>query len=273
VADAEAVGDGAIGARLATPPAAGAPTPPTPAAPAPAAGEMTLVGHLTELRNRIVKSLIAVGLGTAVGFWFWKDIRNILIRPLQVASEGTGPATVQVLGPGDAFVIALRISVISGIILAMPVILFQVWRFVAPGLTDSERRTVRPWIPIALVFFALGVGLAYFILPFATSFLLGFTDDVLVANFAAAPYFDFVTTMFLVFGLIMEFPILLYGLSRVGIVTSARLTAARRQVALGIAIFAAAITPGGDLVSPIALGLTMYVLFEGTVFAIRRSGK
>jgi sec-independent protein translocase protein TatC len=235
-------------------------------------GEMTLVGHLTELRNRLVKSVIAIALGTAVGFWFWKDIRNILIRPLQIASEGAD-ASVQVLGPGDAFVIALRISVITGIILAMPVILFQVWRFVAPGLTESERRTTRPWIPIALAFFVLGVGLAYFILPFATTFLLGFTDEVMVANFAAAPYFDFVTTMFLVFGLIMEFPILLYGLSRVGIVTSARLTAARRQVALGIAVFAAAITPGGDLVSPIALGVTMYVLFEGTVFFIRRSGK
>jgi sec-independent protein translocase protein TatC len=79
--------------------------------------------------------------------------------------------------------------------------------------------------------------------------------------------------MFLVFGLIMEFPILLYGLSRVGIVTSKRLTGARRQIILGIAIFATAITPGGDLVSPTVLGLTMYVLFEGTVVVIRRSGK
>jgi len=263
VADAEAVQDGAIGARL-TPPAPGSPEP-APAAPAPAA-EMTLVDHLVELRNRLVKSLIAVALGTAVGFWFWKDIRNVLIAPLPTNS-------VQVLGPGDAFAIALRISLVAGIILAMPVILWQVWAFVAPGLTDTEKRTVRPWIPIALAFFALGVGLAYFILPFATAFLLGFTDDILVANLAAGPYFDFVTTMFLIFGLIMEFPILLYGLSRVNIVTSARLTAARRQVALGIAIFAAAVTPGGDLISPIALGLTMYVLFEGTIFVIRRSGK
>ena len=79
--------------------------------------------------------------------------------------------------------------------------------------------------------------------------------------------------MFLAFGLIMEFPILLFGLSRVGIVTSERLSRARRMAILGIAIFAAAITPGGDLVSPIVLGLTMYILFEGTIFVIRRSGK
>jgi sec-independent protein translocase protein TatC len=227
---------------------------------------MTLVEHLGELRSRLVKSLIAVGLGTAIGFWFWKDIRNILIAPLP-----TG--TVQVLGPGDAFVIALRISVIVGIILAMPVILWQIWQFVAPGLTDDEKRTVRPWIPIALAFFALGVGIAYFVLAPATQFLLAFTDDVLVANLAAGPYFDFVTTMFLVFGLIMEFPILLFGLSRVNIVSSTLLTRLRRQIILGIAIFATAITPGGDLVSPIVLGVTMYILFEGTIFVIRRSGK
>jgi len=264
VADADAVQDGGIGARLA--PGPSTPTPPAPAAPAPVAAEMTLVEHLVELRGRLVKSLIAVAAGTAVGFWFWKDIRNMLIAPLPTGR-------VQVLGPGDAFVIALRISVVVGIILAMPVILWQVWQFVAPGLTESEKRTVRPWIPIALVFFALGVGIAYIVLGPATQFLLAFTDDVLVANLAAGPYFDFVTTMFLVFGLIMEFPILLFGLSRVGIVTSQRLSGLRRQIILGIAIFATAITPGGDLVSPIVLGFTMYVLFEGTVVVIRRSGK
>ena len=115
----------------------------------------------------------------------------------------------------------------------MPVILWQVWAFVAPGLTDSEKRTVRPWIPLALLFFALGVALAYIVLPFAMGFLLGFTDDQLVGNLAAGPYFDFVTTMFLAFGLIMEFPIVLYGLSRVGIVTSQRLVASRRMAVLG----------------------------------------
>ncbi|HEX5823670.1 MAG TPA: twin-arginine translocase subunit TatC, partial [Candidatus Limnocylindrales bacterium] len=90
---------------------------------------------------------------------------------------------------------------------------------------------------------------------------------------AAAPYFDFVTTMFLAFGLLMEFPIVLYALSRVGILTSARLRSSRRMVILGIAIFAAVATPGGDLVSPLVLGGTMYILFELTVLAIRRSGK
>ena len=134
---------------------------------------------------------------------------------------------------------------------------------------------VRPWIPLALVFFVLGVAIAYLILPFAVGFLLAFTDDGWSANLAAGPYFDFVTTMFLAFGLIMEFPILLFGLSRVGIVTSARLVRrAGRAIILGIAIFAAAITPGGGPREPASCsGGTMYLLFEGTIFFIRRSGK
>src|SRR5437667_258244 len=103
--------------------------------------------------------------------------------------------------------------------------------------------------------------------------LLAFTDATLVATLAAPPYFDFVTTMFLVFGLLMEFPIVLYALARVGIVSSARLRSSRRITILGIAIFAAVATPGGDLVSPTVLGFTMYILFELTIVAIRRSGR
>jgi sec-independent protein translocase protein TatC len=227
---------------------------------------MSLVDHLGELRTRIFRSILAVAVGSVVGFIVAKDVRNFLILPL-------GGRTVQVLGVGDAFVIQMKIAIVIGIILAMPVLLYQVWAFVAPGLTPAERRTVRPWIPLALVFFAIGVVIAYVILPFAIAFLFSFTDNVLVAQPAAGPYFDFVTTLFLVFGLIMEFPILLVGLSRVGIVTSQRLTSSRRMIILGISIFAAVATPGGDLVSPIVLGGTMYVLFELTVLFIRRTGR
>ena len=180
---------------------------------------------------------------------------------------------LQYTGLGDAFFINVKIAIVVGIILAMPVILYQVWAFIAPGLTPSEQRIVRPWIPVALVFFAMGVAIAYVIMPFAVQFLLGFSSQYLNPLITAGPYFDFLTTLFLAFGLIMEFPILLFGLSRVGIVTSERLSKARRMAILVIAIFSAAATPGGDLVSPFVLGLTMYVLYEGTVIVIRRSGK
>jgi sec-independent protein translocase protein TatC len=273
MADADAIRDAGLPTILtpasepgppAEPPASsGAPSDPEPGTPA---AEMTLVGHLSELRDRLVRIAIAVALGSAVGFYFATPIIGILVAPLPSNQ-------LQYTGLGDAFVINIKIAIVVGVILAMPVILYQVWSFIAPGLTPEEQGTVRPWIPLALAFFAIGVGIAYVILPFAVQFLFSFSSDYLHPLITAGPYFDFVTMMFLAFGLIMEFPILLFGLSRVGIVTSQRLAGARRMIILGIAIFAAAITPGGDLVSPFVLGLTMYVLFEGTVLFIRRSGK
>ena len=245
------------------------PSPPS-GAPSPGTREtvMTLVDHLTELRTRLVRCVLAVIVGTGIGFLAAGNLRRLLVAPLPANHQ-----TLIVLGPGDAFAVTLRIAVAVGIILAMPVLLYQLWAFVSPGLTPAEKRVLRPWIPLALFFFALGVTVAWVILPFAIQFLLAFTDETLVATLAAPPYFDFVTTMFLVFGLLMEFPIVLYALSRVGIVSSARLRSSRRMTILGIAIFAAVATPGGDLVSPLVLGVTMYILFELTVIAIRRSGR
>jgi sec-independent protein translocase protein TatC len=265
--DADALREGGVAERLPVP--SGPSTPdPSPGANAPEAEKvMSLVDHLGELRTRVARSVLAIAIGSAIGFYLAPTVRRTLI--VLLPSD-----RVQALGPGDAFSITLRISIVIGIILAMPILLYQLWAFVSPGLTPGERRTLRPWIPLALGFFALGVGIAWFVLPFAIQFLLQFSDEYLTADsLAALPYFDFVTTLFLAFGLVMEFPIVLYALSRVGIATSARLAASRRIVILAIAVFAALATPGGDIVSPLVLGGTMYGLFELTVVAIRRSGR
>ena len=231
------------------------------------ASVMSLMDHLGELRTRLFRSILAVVAGSVVGFYFATPIRIFLQGPL-------ANVPLQVLGVGDAFVIQVKIALVIGVIIAMPVLLYQLWAFVAPGLTPNERKVVRPWIPMALVFFRSGVMIAYAVLPFAIQFLFSFTDDKLQARPAAGQYFDFVTTMFLAFGLVMEFPILLVGLSTVGIVTSARRrSSSSHGLILGIAIFAAVVTPGGDLVSPFVLGGTMYLLYELTILFIRRSGK
>ncbi|MDP9482371.1 MAG: twin-arginine translocase subunit TatC, partial [Chloroflexota bacterium] len=239
------------------------------APPTPPPGDgavMSLIDHLGELRSRLFRVVLAVAVGAVLGIVAAPTIIDILVRPLPGQK-------VIVLGPGDAFFINMKIAVVVGIILGMPVILYQLWAFVAPGLTSQERRVIRPWLPLAIFFFALGVVIAYAILPYATGFLLGFTNQTLVASIAAGPYFDFVTTMFLAFGLVMEFPIVLYALSRVNILSSQRLRASRRYAILGIVIFASVATPGGDLVSPFVLGLTMYVLYEATTWFIARGGR
>ncbi|HYH92946.1 MAG TPA: twin-arginine translocase subunit TatC [Candidatus Saccharimonadales bacterium] len=261
MADADALRDAGVSGVPATP------QPVEPPAGLPGDDSvMSLVDHLGELRTRLFRIILAVVVGGAVGFMIADPIRDKL---LDLIPDGTA----QALGPGDGFAITLRISLVVGVILAMPVILYQVWAFIAPGLTPAERKAIRPWVPLALFFFALGVVIAYLVLPYALSFLFSFTDDRLIENVAAGPFFDFITTTFLAFGLVMEFPILLYGLTRVGILHSDQLRAARRYVILGIAIFSAVATPGGDLVSPFVLGGTMYLLYELTVWFIRRTGR
>lgn len=228
---------------------------------------MPLAGHLAELRNRLIWSILAIAAGGSVGFAFGDQIVAVLKAPI--------PANVPLIVTeiGAAFSIRLQIALVTGVILAMPVLLWHLWRFIAPGLTASERRSILPWIPLALVFFALGVSVAYVVLPYAAEFLLQFLTPDVQPLLDIQKYFDFATSLFLAFGILMEFPILLVGLSRVRIVTSERLARSRRMVILIIAIFAAVATPGGDLVSPAVLGLTLYILFEGTTLFIRRTGR
>ncbi len=237
----------------------------TPGSATPAA-TMTLIDHLGELRTRLFRAALAVIAGSVIGFVAGDRIVAFLKAPIPSA------APLFVTGIGDAFFIKMKIAIAVGVILGMPVILYQLWAFIAPGLTDKERRTIRPWVPIALVFFALGVTIAYIILPYATAFLLSFQTPDLKPLITAGSYFDFVTTLFLAFGLTMEFPIVLFALSRVNILTSQRLRTSRRYIILGITIFATVATPGGDLVSPLVLGVTMYMLYEATTWFIARSG-
>jgi sec-independent protein translocase protein TatC len=230
-------------------------------------GAMPLTGHLAELRNRIVWSALAIGVGGAVGFAWGPQIIELLKQPLPP------DVTLQQIELGDGFAVRIQIAFVVGVILAMPVLLWNVWRFVAPGLTARERRATLPWIPVALAFFALGVGIAYVILPFAAAFLLSFVPAGVVRAINFRSYFDFMSTLFLAFGLLMEYPIVLVGLSRVGVITSERLRRSRRVVILGMFIFAAVATPGGDLVSPAVLWLALYILYEGTILFIRRTGR
>jgi len=227
---------------------------------------MTLVDHLSELRRRIFISIAAVVVGSVVGFFFSGQLLHILKSPL-------GNLPLNFLSPGEAFFIYIKLSVVVGLVLAMPVLLYELWAFISPGLTKEERRMARPWVPVALLFFLIGVAVAWFVLPYAMAFLLGFQSADLKALITADNYFGFVGTLFLAFGLTMEFPIILVLLSKVGIITSKRLRSSRRFVILGITIFATVVTPGGDLVSPTVLGVVMYILYELSIVLVRWGGR
>ncbi len=271
MADADLAHDGAASLLPVPQPAAPDPAAPEPAgATPPAAGEavMPLFDHLAELRRRIAIALLAVVAGSVVGFVFGQNIIEVLKAPY-------GDAKLVLLAPGEGFFIVLKVALATGIVLGMPVILFELWRFVSPGLTTEERRIARPWVPLALVFFVGGVAVAYVVLPFAVAFLSSFgTGDLPLENmWTADGYFGFVATMFVGFGLVMEYPIVLVLLSKVGIVTSARLKSSRRYVIIVFAIVAAVATPGGDIISPIVLGVTMYLLYELSILLVRAGGR
>lgn len=227
---------------------------------------MTVVEHLSELRRRIFIGLFAVAVGALIGFFLAPDAIRILKAPI------SGP--LYFTAPSSAFFLQLKLALMIGLALASPVVLYQLWAFIAPGLTPRERRLALPWVPLGLIFLAVGIGVAYFILPFAVGFMLGFAiPGVIDPLITADAYFGFVTNMFLAFGLVMEFPIVLVLLSKVGIVSAERLRRNRRYVFLGIFVFAVIVTPGGDPYSPTVMGAVMYLLYELTIRLVARGGK
>jgi sec-independent protein translocase protein TatC len=244
-----------------------APEPPAsqdPGEPEPEVTSMTLVGHLSELRRRIAISIVAVGIGAVIGFILAEPIIKLLLTPLPHEE-------VVFLTVGGGFFVYLRVAIVVGILLALPVMLYQLWAFVSPGLMPEERRAALPWIPMTVVFFLLGVTVAWITLPYAVDFLIGFEiEGSLTSLPSAEAYFSFVTIMFLLFGLVMQFPIVLIFLDRLGILNVDQLRAQRRYVLLGVVIFAVVVTPGGDPISPLVLSGTMYVLYEFTIFMMQR---
>jgi sec-independent protein translocase protein TatC len=250
---AEAAGSG----EIIVDPETGVPTVVDPAS-------MTLVDHLSELRRRIAISILAVLLGAVVGFILAPSIITLLVSPLPNNE-------VVFLTLSGGFMVHLRVALIVGLLMALPVVLYQAWAFVAPGLTPGERRAALPWIPMSVVFFLLGTLVAWVTLPYAVGFLLSFQiDGTLVAMPSAEAYFGFVTFIFLIFGLVMQFPILIVFLDRLGILQVEQLRTMRRYVLLAVVVFAVVITPGGDPVSPIVLAGTMYALYEFTILLLTR---
>lgn len=225
---------------------------------------MSLIEHLEELRRRLMIVVVAVLAGAVVGFFL---ARPVLILLRDRLPEGQRALTF--LGPADALSAQLKIAGFLGIALAMPIILFEVWRFVTPGLTRGERRVIWPVMIVALLLFALGVTIGFVVIPYALSFLIGFADGLAEPSLTIDRYVGFVTTMMLAFGLVLEFPIVLIGLARVGILTHKRLASQRRWAFLAIVLFAIVLTPGGDPISPLILSGVMLVLFEGSLLVIR----
>jgi sec-independent protein translocase protein TatC len=229
---------------------------------------MTLVEHLEELRRRLIVVVLSVLAAAVVGFLISGEVIAILRDRLPEQYRN-----LVFLGPADALTAQLKVAGFLGIAFAMPIILFEVWRFVSPGLTPREKRFVWPVVVAGLLLFILGVLIGYLVIPYTLTFLLNFSQDIAQPMLTIDAYIGFVTTMMLAFGLILEFPIVLIGLSRVGVLNYRRIASRRRWAILAIVLFAIILTPGGDPISPLILSSVMFILFEGSLQIIRLIGR
>lgn len=236
---------------------------------------MSLIDHLEELRWRIFKTLIAIAVGTIVAFIFRDYILHFLEAPLPRASDMvklTGGKLV-INGLTEGFTVFLLISFACGVILALPVLLYQTWAFIAPGLYDRERKYAVPFILIGVLLFCVGVSIGYIVLRFPVEWLVEFGASSFTELITAGSYFTFVAFFILAFGLVFELPLVLTFLAQVGLVTSDTLKKKRASSHIGMWIASTFLTPGADIYSPIILGASMSVLYELTIIFIRFTKK
>jgi len=234
---------------------------------------MSLMDHLEELRWRIFKSLIAIAVGTIIAFIFREQIVRFLAAPLPQGADMLTHGKIVVTGITEGFTVFLLVSFAAGVILALPVILYQVWAFVAPGLYAHEKRAAVPFIFIGLVLFVVGVSLGYIVLRYPVEWLVNFASNSFVELITANSYFTFVAFFVLAFGLVFELPLVLTFMAQVGLITSDTLKKKRASSHIGMWVASTFLTPGADIYSPIILGTAMSFLYELTIVFIRWTKK
>ena len=223
-----------------------------------------LMGHLTELRSRLIKTLSAIAVGAVVAFFF----RNLLLDLIQRSYSEVAGRDLVVTGPTDQFSIAMRMALFGGAMLASPVICYQAWSFVNPGLTTKERKWAFPVVGALVVLFCFGVGFAYWTLPRVVGVLGSIFDQL--ENLWTVEYFTrFVIRYLLLFGVSFQFPVFLFGAAAAGAVTSDKLAAGRRWAVLIIVVVGAVVSPTGDPLTLLLLATPLYVFYEATIWIIR----
>ena len=220
---------------------------------------MTVVEHLTELRRRIFVCLIAVALGAVVCFVFFGTILDVLLEPY---TEITGKKSLIFTDPLEGFSTRLRVAGYGGLVLASPVVLWELWRFITPGLYKNEKRYAVPFLVSSIALFLLGGFVAYETLPKALDFLLTIGGDELTPLLTAGKYLSLVSLMTIAFGVAFEFPVVLTFLLIARVITTTQLRSIRRWVVIGIVTFAAVITPSADPYSQLLMAVPMYVFYE-----------
>lgn len=233
---------------------------------------MSVVEHLSELRRRLVVSLVALAACAVVAFAAYDRILDFLIDPycrLSSPPRPPGPCSLFITDPLEGFAARLKVATWGGLFLASPVVLFQFWRFVTPGLNPNEKRYAVPFVCSSVLLFCLGMVLAKLTFPRALDFLVGVGGPDIAAIFSPARYLRLVILMTVAFGVAFEFPVVLVFLQLAGVLSSRRLASWRRAAVVTIAAVAAVITPSQDPYSLLAMAAPMYLFYEGSILVGR----
>lgn len=248
-------------------------------------GEMSLLEHLTELRKRLIRSILAIVVGAIVVYIFKDQLLGFVVEPYcQFQRENTaradptalvaaGDCGFLVTNPMESFSVVLTFAGYGGLLLAMPVVLYQIGRFVLPGLYPHEKKMLAPFVVVSAILLALGLIGAYLLLPKALDVLLGFGLDSFEPYYRPSEYLGFFIKMLFAFGFAAQFPLILVFLQMIGIVEPDTLSSNRRFAIVGVVILGAIVTPTGDPFMLSVISIPMYLSYELAIVIGRRMSK
>ncbi len=253
------------------------PSPPSPSSSDDLA-KMTLFEHLSELRNRLIVSVLAIVVMTAVSWFLYNFAVDFMLKPYHQylqhhVSKDISKGQLVTNGPLEGFTTRLKISAYGGIALSSPILLWELWRFITPGLHKNEKRYVIPFVSAAVVLFAGGVTTAIFVFPKALDWLINVSGHGVVPLFSPQKYFTLYVLMCLIFGGVFMYPLIVIFLEISGAVPSAKWRKWRRPAIVVISVVAAVITPSSDPFSFMAMAVPMLIFYEAAILLGRVLGK
>lgn len=232
---------------------------------------LPLIRHLTELRRVLMVSGGAWLAGTVAAFCVNGLVISVLLRPLHtVLAHGAPISTAIITSPTEGLAVPMKVAAIAGLVIALPVVLWQVWSFVAPGLTHRERRVAAPLVASSLLLFGAGATLAYFMMPIGLRYLVTFLGSNATYFPDINAYLSFFALLIVAFGVTFELPIVVLLLGMARITSSQKLRRRRRAIWIGIIAAALVVTPGADPFTPMALLVPLIALFEASVLVLAR---
>ncbi len=227
----------------------------------------TFIDHLEELRKRILYSVASVGICAIIGFFFAKRFLNIIIHRAALG-------TTYFFAPAEAFITQIKVAIFLGVVISFPLLLYQTWAFIGPGLTRSERRVSLSYIGSGLVLFVIGITFGYYILiPFGLRFLLSFGSETIQPLMNIGKYINFFLWCLLGSGLLFQLPLLVFFLMRLGILDVDTVRRHRAEAIVAILVLCAVITPTGDFFTLLLISVPLLLLFELSILAARLSKK